>query len=135
MEAPATADLDARYGRTPRRRRRRTLFGVTAALAFAAVLGAWVVWGGLDGNASVLRAQDIGYQKIGEDQVRVRWQLSVDPGTPTRCALKALDDRYEVVGWKVVDVPPSDVRTRGFAETLRVVSPANTGLISECWVP
>ncbi|WP_210479426.1 DUF4307 domain-containing protein [Naasia sp. SYSU D00948] len=133
--ASAPSDLDARYGRTPRARRRRRWFGITAAAGFAAVLAAWVVWAGLDGTGDVLQARDIGYQKIGDDQVRIRWELTVEPGTATRCAVHALDERYEIVGWKVVDIPASEERTRPFAETIRIVSPATTGLISECWLP
>jgi type VI protein secretion system component VasK len=128
-------DLDARYGRTPQRRRRRLWFAVAAALAFIAVFAAWVVWAGFDGNDHVLEAQDIGYQKVGDDQVTVRWELTADPGTEVRCALKALDERYEVVGWKVIDIPASDQLTRPFSHTLRIVSPATTGLISGCWLP
>ncbi len=134
VEAP-TPDLDARYGRTPRDRRRRLWFGIAAALAVAAVLAAWVVWAGFDGTDHVLEAQDIGYTKVGDDQVSVRWELTVDPGTEVQCAIKALDERYEIVGWRVVEIPASEELTRAFSHTVRTVSPTTTGLISECWLP
>jgi Domain of unknown function (DUF4307) len=134
VEAP-TPDLDARYGRTPQLRRRRRWFGIAAAVAVAAVFAAWVVWAGFSGTAHVLEAQDIGYTKVGDDQIMVRWELTVDPGTEVQCAVKALDERYEIVGWDVVDIPASEELTRPMAHTMRIVAPATTGLISSCWLP
>jgi hypothetical protein len=134
--APAhPADLDSRYGRTPGTRRRRLWFAVVAAVAFVVVFTAWVIWAGLDGSGPSLEANDTGYDLIGDDHVAVRFALTVEPGTPVRCAVQALDDHFEVVGWKVIDVPPSDERSRSLVETIRTVSPANTGLISKCWLP
>ncbi|BDZ44672.1 hypothetical protein GCM10025866_05810 [Naasia aerilata] len=99
------------------------------------VFTAWVVWAGLDGSAPTIDATDTGYDIVGDDQVAVRFSLNVDPGTPVRCAVQALDDHFEVVGWKVVDVPASEERVRSLTETIRTVSRANTGLISKCWLP
>lgn len=133
-ELGSRADLDGRYGRTPGRRRRSRWFAVAAAAAFVVVFAAWVVWAGLDGSGPSLEADTTGYD-LSTDQVAVRFSLNVDPGTAVRCAVQALDDHFEVVGWKIVDVPPSTERVRSLTETLRTVSPANTGLISRCWLP
>jgi hypothetical protein len=48
--------------------------------------------------------------------------------------VQALDSRYGVVGWKIVDVPPSDQRTRLLTERLRTTNRAETGLIYRCWL-
>jgi hypothetical protein len=38
------------------------------------------------------------------------------------------------VGWKVVDIPASDVATRGITETVRTTEQSVTGLIYRCWL-
>jgi Domain of unknown function (DUF4307) len=132
---PDSPDLDARYGRTPGARRRTLLLGVSAAVAVAVVMILWVVWAGLDEAAPTLDVQDIGYQRLGDDEVRVRWQLTLEPGSEAQCSVKALDEHYEIVGWKTVHIPASDEEVRVFAETVRTVSPFNSGLLSKCWLP
>ncbi len=55
------------------------------------------------------------------------------PGTETVCFVKAYNDDFTVVGWKIVEIPPaSDRYTRSFTATVRVAQPANTGLIDHC---
>jgi hypothetical protein len=133
--APEAPDLAARYGRTPRARRRTLAIGISAAVAVAVVVILWVVWAGLDSASPTVDAQDIGYSRISDDQVEVRWQLTVAPGHEAWCTVKALDEHFEIVGWKTVHIPASDRELRAFAETVRTVSPFNTGLISKCWLP
>jgi hypothetical protein len=134
-QTAAASELDARYGRTPNARRKRLWFGIAAALAFAVVFAAWVLWAGLDGSAPTLDAQDTGYQVISDAEVSLRFQITTDPGHRVMCAIEALDEHYEIVGWRIVSLPASEYRTRAFVESIRTVSPANTGLISRCWLP
>jgi hypothetical protein len=51
------------------------------------------------------------------------------------CAVHALNASYGIVGWVVVDVPPSEQWTRVFDTTLRTSEFAVTGLLYECWLP
>jgi hypothetical protein len=131
----ADSALDARYGRSRSSHRRGRWFAIAAALVFAAVLAAWVVWAGLAGSAPALEAEDTGYKIVSDREVSVRFQLTTDPGREVDCAVQALDEHYEIVGWKIVSLPASEARTRAFVESVRTVSPANTGLISKCWLP
>ncbi|MFD1714329.1 DUF4307 domain-containing protein [Amnibacterium flavum] len=130
----APSDLDARYGRTRRSRLRNRTIAWIAAVAVAVVFAAWVVWAGLDGTGPSLEVRDTGYY-TGQDTATARFELTVDPGTPVRCAVQALNAEYEIIGWKVVDIPPSDERTRAFAETVRTTMQPDTGLIYRCWLP
>ena len=50
MAEQKTDALAARYGRTRTSRTRDRLLLIGAAVAFAVVLVAWVVWAGLDGQ-------------------------------------------------------------------------------------
>lgn len=127
-------DLDDRYGRTAKVRTRGRFIAWAAGVAVAVVFIAWVVWAGLDGTAPQLEVRDTGFQ-LTETTATARFQVTVDPGTKVRCAVQALNESFEIVGWKVVDLPPSDERTRGFVETVRTTMEPNTGLIYRCWLP
>lgn len=129
---PGTA-LDARYGRTPMRARTKRIVAVVVGAAVLVTSIAWVVWVGVLGPSSALEVRDIGYVDEGE-QVSVTWALSVDPGRSASCAVHALNGTHAIVGWRVVEVPPSTERTRQFTETVRVTEPAVTGLIYRCWL-
>src|SRR4051794_12803163 len=47
LEARMSSALDARYGRTPARRRTARWWAIGVAIAVAAVVAAWVAWVGL----------------------------------------------------------------------------------------
>lgn len=127
--------LDERYGRSRQRRRRERVLVVAVAAGFAVALLVWLVGGsGLLRPEAGLDSRDLGYSVIDESRVEVHWQVTVDPGTDTACALQAMSERYGVVGWKVVELPAGQRHTRTFTETLRTSSEAVTGLIYECWI-
>ncbi|PJJ62210.1 DUF4307 domain-containing protein [Compostimonas suwonensis] len=129
-----TDEIASRYGRTPSRARRdRWLLGALGAV-IVVVVAVWVVWAGLDGSTPTVEAQDIGHTVVDEHTVSVEFEVSVPTGTATSCAVQALDENFTVVGWKVIDLPPSDVHTRRFTEVLRTMQPSNTGLIYRCWL-
>jgi hypothetical protein len=131
---PVSSNLDDRYGRTSgtRLRDRRALL-VTAGL-FAAVLLAWVVWAGLDGSGPAIEARDTRHQIIDDDSISVTFEVSLPTGTASSCAVQALNDSFTIVGWKIVDLPPSDSYTRSFTEVLHTTELSNTGLIYRCWL-
>jgi len=128
------AAIGARYGRSPARRRRTRLSAMLAGAGVLAVVVAWVVWVGLLGPSASLGSRDLGYTMVGDDAVEVRYEVTADAGATVSCALQALNDTFAIVGWKVVDLPPSDEGTRRFRETLRTSEPAVTGLIYRCWL-
>ena len=127
-------DLQERYGLTPSRRITAKVFAFASATVFAAVLVAWVWWAGLAQPTAQLETRDLGYTAIDERTVSVRFDVSVDPGTEVGCAVQALNAQYGIVGWLVVDLPPSQQRTRVFDQVLRTSEPAVTGLLYECWL-
>jgi len=83
---PETDALAARYGRTRTNRSRDRWLIIGAAIAFAVVLVAWVVWAGLDGQKPTVQATDTGHRLLNDERaVEVSWTLSVPPGNPTAC--------------------------------------------------
>jgi Domain of unknown function (DUF4307) len=130
----ASAQLDARYGRSAKRRKRDRILLLSGAAIFAIVLVAWVIWAGLDGSKPLIETEDIGYSVVDDHNVTVTFQVSVPVGTATSCAVEALNESFTIVGWKVIDLPPSDQYTRSFTEDLRTSELATTGLIYRCWL-
>ena len=129
-----STDLDARYGRTPgkRIRDRRSLWFLAGG--FAIVLAAWVIWAGLDGSTAVIETRDTFHSITDENSVSVTFEVSMPAGTSASCAVDALNESFTVVGWKVIDLPPSDLYTRSFTEIVRTTELSNTGLVYRCWL-
>jgi len=125
--------LDERYGRSPRDRRRGRRLAWIVGGAFAVVFLAWVVWAGLDAAGPGIDVRNTAHSVVDERTVSVTFELSAQAGTTTYCAVQALNDTFAVVGWKVVEIPASEQRTRTFTQTLTTVEPASTGLIYRCW--
>lgn len=132
--AATRSALDERYGRTPGGRRRERWIVVAAAVLFAAIFTAWVVWAGLDNGQGSLDARDIGHRLVDDRTVDVTWEVSVPAGTEVSCALQAQNEAHGIVGWKIVDLPASATYTRQFTETVRTAQRAVTGLIYRCWL-
>lgn len=127
--------LDERYGRTPGAERRTRSAMIVAGVVFAVVFTAWVVWGGLSGTNAELETRELGYANVTDRSIDVRWEVSVEPGTAVSCAVQALNESFGIVGWKVVDLPPSTERTRVLVESLRTAERPVTGLPYRCWLP
>jgi len=127
--------LDERYGRTAGAERRTRAAMIVAGIVFAIVFTAWVVWGGLSGSNAELETRELGYSNVSATSIDVRWEVSVSPGTDVSCAIQALNESFGIVGWKIVDLPPSTERTRVFVETLRTAEQPVTGLPYRCWLP
>ncbi|WP_161498871.1 DUF4307 domain-containing protein [Cryobacterium aureum] len=135
--APApieSAVIQSRYGRTPTRRLRDRRILWALGGIFVVVLGAWVLWTGLDGASTQIEARDIGHTIIDEHTVSVTFEVSLPVNRTASCAVQALNESYSVVGWKIVDLPPSTLYNRSFTEILRTTDLSNTGLIYECWL-
>ena len=126
--------LDARYGRTPARRRSTRWWAIGVALAVAAVVAAWVGWVGLLGPDASVDARTAGYTILGETDVQVEYEVTVAPGLNASCALEALNEKYAVVGWKIVEVPASTEQNQSLTDVVRTSEPAVTGLIYRCWL-
>lgn len=129
-----SAELAARYGRTPARASRNRLlaWAVGAGIILAAV--AWVIWVAFDGDGDSMETRDIGHTIVDDTTVRVSYEISVTPETTASCALEVQNEDHAIVGWKIVDVPASETYTRTFTEVVRTTELGVTGLIYRCWL-
>lgn len=129
-----TTTLDARYGRTRGRRIRTRTVAIVAGGGVLLVAVAWVLWVGLFGATSSIETQDVGFTVVDPHTIDVRSQLSTDPGTKVSCSIEALNEKFAIVGWKVVELPAASVRNRVFTERVRTSEPAVSGSIGSCWL-
>jgi hypothetical protein len=126
------AMLDERYGRTRSKRRRVLGWGVVAVIAAAAI--GWLAWTTIANSLHAVDTAGTGFELVDAHTVTVRFQATVNPGTPITCILEAQDEQHGVVGWRIVEYPASGDHTRVFTETIPTVAMATTGLVNACWV-
>ncbi|MFT4123886.1 MAG: DUF4307 domain-containing protein [Microbacteriaceae bacterium] len=126
-------DLDARYGRSPRARRRTRVVGVVVGALVAATVVAWVCWAGVLSPAADIGVDAIGYHVDSDSLTTVSYQVTIEGGGAAGCAVQAEDSSGATVGWRVVAVPAGDTVTRQFSTEVRTVRRAVTGLIYSCW--
>jgi hypothetical protein len=127
-------DLDARYGRTRRTRRRDRTIAWSGAIAIVLVFAAWVVWVAFDGAGDTIGTRDTGHRIIDDRTVSISYEVSMPAGTTASCALQVQNDTHNIVGWKVVEIPASDRYTQSFTDTVRTTQLGVTGLIYRCWL-
>ncbi|WP_203581311.1 DUF4307 domain-containing protein [Microbacterium hibisci] len=123
--------LDERYGRR-RSPARGWLIGaaITVAVALVALFGWWTVQGALDSVDS----DTTSFEVDDEHFVTLGFQITAPPGSAVACAIEAQDEEHGVVGWRVVEIPASDLHARAFRETIPTTALATTGFVNSCWV-
>ena len=126
--------IDARYGRTPAKKRRDRVVYITAGIGVAVVVSAWVVWAGLDQAGATLESQDIGHTIIDSQTVQVNYQISMPVGQTAKCALQVQNSVHAITGWKIVDVPAAKTFTNGYSTMVKSTEKPVTGLIYQCWL-
>jgi hypothetical protein len=138
--APANTSLANRYGAKKRRftpKATRTAIGIALAVGIG-----FLAWVSTSNSLSGVTYKDIGYSTTDSTVAEVDFQVTREPGNPVKCAVKALDSKFAVVGWKVVDVPPSAAdgtadggRTVAQRVTVLTESESVSGLVDSCWIP
>ncbi|HWM16566.1 MAG TPA: DUF4307 domain-containing protein [Microbacterium sp.] len=123
--------LDERYGRTSSPRRRWVIGIVIAVAAIAVGLFAWMTVGS---TLDDVDADTTGFTVTDPRSITVAFQFTAPEGRTVACALEAQDEEHGVVGWKIVEYPASELRTRAFNETIPTTAEATTGLVNSCWV-
>lgn len=127
-------DLAARYGRTTERRRRDRTIAIAVAACIVVVMLAWVVWGGLADDRGTIETQDTGSTRIDEHRIQLDFTVTVEPGTPVRCALNAFDQHHSTVGWVELDVEASERWTTAQSVEVLTSDEAIGGLVYRCWL-
>ncbi|MET4619728.1 hypothetical protein ABIE18_001164 [Arthrobacter sp. 2762] len=138
-ELPASNSLANRYGRQKRgltRTSKRNI--VIVALVLGIVFAAWVATSSAQAPVTF---KDIGYSTVDGTRAEVDFQVTKYPGATAKCAVKAMDSKFAVVGWKVVEIGPNEPKdgadggsTTAQRTLLRTESPAVSGVVDNCWI-
>ncbi|MCB5272722.1 hypothetical protein BJG92_00225 [Arthrobacter sp. SO5] len=138
--APASTSLANRYGGQKRAltsRARRTI--LIAGLAVGIGFMAWISTSSATSSVSF---KDVGYSTPDATLAEIDFQVTKEPAADAKCAVKALDAKFAVVGWKVVDIPPNAAnagsdggRTTTQRATVRTESQAVSAVVDSCWIP
>ncbi len=101
-----------------------------------------MAWVSTSSAVSGVTFKDIGYSTTDATQTEVDFQVTREPGTAVKCAVKALDSKFAVVGWKVVDIPAGEAdgtadggRTISQRAVLKTESLSVSGVVDSCWIP
>ncbi|SDP20131.1 protein of unknown function [Arthrobacter sp. ok909] len=138
--APAPTSLANRYGGQKRaltRKGKRNI--LIAVLAVGIAFLAWVTTSAATTSVSF---KDIGYSTTDATLTEVDFQVTKDPAADAKCAVKAMDAKFAIVGWKVVDIGPNPTdagtdggHTTGHSTQLRTESQAVSAVVDNCWIP
>jgi hypothetical protein len=138
--APAPTSLANRYGGQKRALGRKTKRGILIA-AIAVGVG-FLAWVSTSAATESVGFKDIGYSTPDATLAHIDFQVSKNPETAAKCAVKALDSKFAVVGWKVVDIGPNaaDTGADGGRTTIqrvnvRTESQAVSAVVDNCWIP
>lgn len=116
-----------RYGSKPpmgRTLKRALAFGGIAMLAgFVAVITAVTY--------NPVSHQDFSF--VVEDwSTEIEFEVSKPPERTVICELQALSEQFAIVGFKSIEIGPTEVRTTRYRVALNTIQRATTGLVSEC---
>jgi len=123
--------LDERYGRRRSPLRRWIIgAGVVVAVGMIALFG----WFTVQGSLNSVDADTTSFEVVDEHAVSLGFQITAPPGAPVACAIEAQDHEHGVVGWRIVELPASDLHARAFRERIPTTALATTGFVNSCWV-
>lgn len=130
--ALAGETLENRYGSGRRGKRdRRFAYGAVAALLAAGVV--FLLFSGWETTKQV-EWQDIGYTKRSDLVIDIKFELTAPANTPVACAVESLNKAKATVGWKIVEIPPSENRSHTITTKLVSTNPLTAAAVRECWV-
>ncbi|MHC6219976.1 DUF4307 domain-containing protein [Arthrobacter sp. MMS24-S77] len=136
---PATTSLANRYGSQKRAFGGKTKRNIViAALALGIGFLAWVT---TSSSQSSVTFKDLGYSSTDATQSEVDFQVTKSPDATAKCAVKAMDSKFAVVGWKVVQIGPNapkDGADGGQTTVQRTIlhteSEAVSAVVDNCWI-
>lgn len=130
---PAEPDkLDERYGRTRQRGiDRRVGWGVGGLIAL--LVGGVLLFGSWRGTSD-LEFKVVHYEVKDDRTVALDFDVTAPAQARVACAIEALSESFSTVGWRVLDLPPSELRTRSFHESIVTSYRATTGRVHSCWI-
>jgi hypothetical protein len=110
---------------------RHMLLVMGAALLAAVAIG-WFLWTAMDHANPPASATLVGYTVTGDDEVRIRYEVTRDPATTVTCTLEAQDRYHDPVGRVSITVPAGGDATVARSDAVRTTARAVTGIVVGC---
>lgn len=122
--------LQNRYGHGRNRRRDRRLGIAVGSVALLAFIF-WAIWFSVD-DANKVTSRDVGFTVIDELSTEVIFEVSRNPGQIVSCDLQVLNQSFAVVGFKTVEIAPSNSRSTVISAVVNTTELGTTGLVDSC---
>ena len=119
------AEAEAHPDRGPRR-------WWLAGGAFVVTALALTVWFGLASSQGAVSTTDIGFERKGEREIVMIFDVTRPAGTTLSCTITAMDGQYARVGTKEQQVPASDDETTRVRAPVRTTTTAATVTVQDC---
>ncbi len=111
-----------------RGRRRWWLAGGT----FVVIALALTIWFGLSSSQGAVATTDIGFERKGEREIVMIFDVTRPAGTTLSCTITAMDGEYGRVGTNEHEVPASDEETTRVRASVRTTTTAATATVQDC---
>lgn len=93
---------------------------------------ALTVWFGLSATQNAIVTTDIGFERNGEREIVMIFDVTREPGTAVSCTVTAMDGEYGRVGTAQHEVPASQERTTRVRAAVRTTTTAVTATVKKC---
>ena len=93
---------------------------------------ALTVWFGLSATQNAIVTTDIGFERNGEREIVMIFDVTREPGTAVSCTVTAMDGEYGRVGTAQHEVPASEERTTRVRAPVRTTTQAVTATVKQC---
>lgn len=98
------------------------------------IAAATTIWYGVSATEGAVTTTDIGFERNGEREIVMIFDVTRPTGTALSCTVTAMDGEYARVGTKAQAVPASDERTTRVRAAVRTTTTAVTATVPECSV-
>ncbi|MEY3561726.1 MAG: hypothetical protein RL068_878 [Actinomycetota bacterium] len=120
--------LRERYGQKPELGKRTRLILGSSALALMS-LGAIAL--GL-ANFSPIEAQDVGFRVIDPTAIELDFEITKPGSQVAICSVEALNEQFAQVGYKEIEVGPTETNTVRLTVRINTTELATTALVDNC---
>lgn len=109
------------------RQKKWWIIGAVGVLVMSLLAG----WFAISASGGVGYSQ-AGFKVESDSSVKVIWDVHTPEKKPVTCTLITLNDKRDVLGTKVVNLPVSKYESTRYTQHVKTVSRAVTGTVQEC---
>ena len=93
----------------------------------------WAISLTLD-QSNQVTSKDISYEILSNTSAKVVFEVSRNPGDTAVCSIQVLSESYAVVGYKEIEIAPSEKRSTVISAELLTTEKGVSGLVDSCRV-